>query len=340
MGALLVDRWLDGLEAIPILDEASIALVREKVRAEAALAELPKPATEAMVVVASELARNHRAHAFGGRIALRRLARDGVVGLEIIATDSGPGISDPERALAGDETSIGGSLGIGLSGVLRMAQEVDIDVRQGEGTALWARKFASTVPRRREVAIYGRTLTGESVSGDDAAFARTEETLTIAVLDGLGHGPPAREASRAGIDAARALGSRSLSELFDAAGTAMRRTRGAVIAVARIDERTMTIEHAGIGNIRTQIIGPKHASVLSSAPGVLGHAEPARRRLREEHVRLEPQDIVVMSTDGIAHRATLANTSELLRKHPMFAAHALSKAFGKTTDDALVLVAR
>ena len=48
---------------------------------------------------------------------------------------------------------------------LPAADEVDIDVRLGEGTCVWARKFASPVPKAREVAIFGRPCEGEAVSG-------------------------------------------------------------------------------------------------------------------------------------------------------------------------------
>src|SRR5438093_130152 len=78
---------------------------------------------------------------------------------------------------------------------LRRSGEVDFDVRIDEGTCVAARVFAAPVPRS-EVAVIGRPCSGETTSGDDAGFVRGDGgALLLFAVDGLGHGPPAREAA-------------------------------------------------------------------------------------------------------------------------------------------------
>src|SRR6185295_18454260 len=91
----------------------------------------------------------------------------------------------------------------GLSSVLRLADEVDFDVRIGEGTCVFARKLVEPPPHKSEVAIFGRPHVGERISGDDAAFVRDGSSLLIAVADGLGHGSEARAASGAAVSFVR-----------------------------------------------------------------------------------------------------------------------------------------
>jgi hypothetical protein len=57
------------------------------------------------------------------------------------------------------------------------------------------------------------------------------------------------------------------------------------------------------------------------------------------HAWLEEGALLVMHTDGLSSRTALEDPL-LLRRHPLEVAHALLQRFGKSHDDALVLVAR
>ena len=54
-----------------------------------------------------------------------------------MATDEGPGIKDVDRAM-NDRYSSGGTLGLGLPGTKRMADEFDIQSTVGKGTTVTA----------------------------------------------------------------------------------------------------------------------------------------------------------------------------------------------------------
>src|SRR5215472_9847632 len=205
-GYRLIDRWLGETSRIRVVDEASVALVREEVRREGRALGLPKGVTGAAVNVASELGHNQLAHARGGEMSIRRIERGSVAGLEVVAADRGPGMASPSKALKGSARTTemartGASLGVGLQAVLELSDETDFDVRLGEGTCVWARKFAAPPPhRRRQIGVYGRSCPEEITSGDDALFVRRDDALLVAIADGLGHGTPAREASETAME--------------------------------------------------------------------------------------------------------------------------------------------
>ena len=89
----------------------------------------------------TELANNLLIHAIrGGTIAIILINRNGETGLEIIAEDDGPGISDIEWSIR-DNTTTKGSLGSGLAGTRRLMDEFEITSTVGVGTRIIVRKW-------------------------------------------------------------------------------------------------------------------------------------------------------------------------------------------------------
>jgi serine/threonine-protein kinase RsbT len=88
----------------------------------------------------SELARNILKYAGSGEIRLRQVRDDRRKGVEIEASDHGPGIEDLDAALS-DHFSSGGTLGLGLPGVKRMMDDFRLDSTPGEGTRVSATKW-------------------------------------------------------------------------------------------------------------------------------------------------------------------------------------------------------
>ena len=88
----------------------------------------------------SEVARNIVVYAQRGEIGLRLAASGGRQGIEVIATDEGPGIADIEQAMQ-DGFSTGRSLGLGLPGARRLMDEFEIASTVGKGTTVTMRKW-------------------------------------------------------------------------------------------------------------------------------------------------------------------------------------------------------
>ncbi|CAN5918138.1 hypothetical protein BH11MYX4_BH11MYX4_49690 [soil metagenome] len=164
MEAFLIDEWLGAEDAIPLLDEASLTLVRERVRDVAAAQKLSATSAGRLATIASELGRNQLRHGRRGQIAACPVVRDGHPGVEIIAADAGGGLLDPTRALEGTPRAQG-SLGVGLASARELASELDIDVRVHEGTCLRARVFDGAGRQWRGGGGLGRPQRSESFRG-------------------------------------------------------------------------------------------------------------------------------------------------------------------------------
>ncbi|KAB8137950.1 anti-sigma regulatory factor [Gracilibacillus oryzae] len=88
----------------------------------------------------SELARNIYLYAETGKIYYEVVSDLNRVGLKIIASDNGPGISDISKMME-DGFSTSGGLGAGLPGVKRLMDDFDIDSEENNGTTITAIKW-------------------------------------------------------------------------------------------------------------------------------------------------------------------------------------------------------
>ena len=95
-----------------------------------------------LAAAASELATNIVRYTPGGMMEIC-LIRDagGRTGVEVFASDKGPGIPDIEAAMREHYTSEPGSLGMGLPSVKRIMDEFAIESIVGAGTRIRARKW-------------------------------------------------------------------------------------------------------------------------------------------------------------------------------------------------------
>ncbi len=341
MEALLIDGWLgaDESDRIVVLDDASVSAARQRAREVAGTQGMTPIAAERLATIASELAYNQLRHARRGQIAVRPITRSASLGVEIIAVDEGDGITNPSAALEG-VTRDSGSLGSGIAATRRHAHEVDFDVRLGEGTCVRARVWAGEVARRREVGIFGRPCRGEHVSGDHAVVFRTDARLLLAVCDGLGHGPAARLASNAAVSAFVERRDGSPAAILEECHSSLRGTRGVVMAVAAVREgHSPALDLASVGNITIELVQPRAARRFGATSFVVGSQQPGWRQ-HIESSPVEDGEVLVMFTDGIASRASIAEELLLLREHPIAIAHQLTARFGREDDDVLVLVAR
>lgn len=339
MDALLIDRWVAGGDRTSIHDEADVTVAQQAARALGLQLRLPEAVIGSLTLIVRELATNQLRHARYGVIALRAVERDGVDGVEVVAADGGEGIRDAGASLDGGPGS-GEGAGIGLSGVQRHADELDFDVRLGIGTCVWARRYAARVAHRREVAILGRSCEGERVSGDDATFERRGASLVLALADGLGHGPEAREPARRAIGVVRASPEASPADLLRDAGEALWGTRGAVMGVVGIDESTGELVHAAVGNITTIVRGGQEGRSFTGGHSVLGTGSLRPQRALEERLALRPRDLVALCSDGLRSRLDLEAARHLGSRHPLVVAQHLLDRFGRANDDATVVVAR
>jgi hypothetical protein len=97
------------------------------------------------------------------------------------------------------------------------------------------------------------------------------------------------------------------------------------------------LRYAGIGNVTGTLLHPGGRQGLISQPGIVGHQV---RGLRELSYPLPAAAVLVLHSDGVHDRWSLADTPELLRHDPLLVAATLLRDAGVRRDDASVLVVR
>jgi serine/threonine-protein kinase RsbT len=125
---------------VPINSDRDIVLARQEGRAMATQLKFSVGNATLIATAISELARNIVSYAGRGEIVMGVARNSNRTGIIIVASDSGPGISDLTLALR-DGFSTSGSLGIGLPGVRRLMDEFNIDSQPGRGTIVTVIKW-------------------------------------------------------------------------------------------------------------------------------------------------------------------------------------------------------
>src|SRR5438477_238540 len=287
-------------ETLPVRSSNDIVVVRQVVRMRAVEIGFNLVEQTKIVTAASELARNTIEHGGGGQILLQAICRGDVRGIEIVGLDRGKGIADLGRSLR-DGYSTAGSPGTGLGAIRRMAAAFDICSVPGLGTAVVATLWAGTPsPARGPRVIVGAASAahaGESVSGDAWAMEQGAARTMLLVVDGLGHGIVAAEASREAVrlfsDNARHAPGVVVQALHDG----MRATRGGAVAVTEIDSDRGAVRFAGLGNIGATIVSPAGRRHLVSHNGTAGHSV---RRIDEFAYPWPKDSVLIQHTDGLS----------------------------------------
>ena len=338
---ILITRWFGTDQPIPIYDEASVSSARQRVRETGSRLNLTGETIETVALVVSELTHNQLSHARHGYFAVRPVQRQGVNGLEIITADIGPGIQKPGQAIKDEIPSNGQSLRAGLAAVYRLADEVDFDNRISEGSCIVARKFDSRAAALScEVAIMGRALRGEPVSGDDAFLYQSETGFVGAVCDGLGHGPEAREASNKAVDFVARNRGMDLKHLVMELNDHLAGTRGCVMTIIRFNKDDRLLQCMSMGDLHSHLYHRRDAHFFTPTPLVLGGPQFQPQRVRIEEIIAQRGAVLVMFTDGLKSATNLKGHLDVLRQPPIAIAQHLLENHARPDDDALVLVAR
>lgn len=332
-----------------IAAEEDVGVLRRAVVAQDAGASVLKPGDAQLV--ATELATNILRHAGSGQVLTRQLDEGGV---ELIAVDHGPGLSDSARDLLRDGFAAqprlaGGGLGVGLAAVRRRADVFDY-YSDRDGTVILAQLgVGQRTPAAWRLGGVNVPLAGQGPSGDAFAVAVGPGGLTVLMVDGIGHGPEAAEAARAAVWEFERTGTAGafddparpaegvMAELVTETNRALRGTRGAVIGLCRIDPGAGKAVFAGVGNIVGRIEGPSGSARFLSHAGTLGTAIQTPRFRAEVHP-WRSSATLLMASDGIDTRWDLAERPALLRRHPAVIAAVLHRDHARARDDAAVLV--
>ncbi|MGZ4276457.1 MAG: ATP-binding protein [Solirubrobacteraceae bacterium] len=283
-----------------------------------------------VAIVVTELATNLVRHGRGGEILLRRTPHADAA-IDAIAWDRGPGMRDVAQSRRDGFSTVGGA-GTGLGAVGRLSATFDLQSTANRGTVLVARLGAVDPPDVDGLAV---AMKGEEVSGDAWDSLRQGSATTVLLADGLGHGGDAALAAAAAVRELRA--DLAPEEQLARMHAALRPTRGAAAAIARLDDATGALRFAGIGNIAAAVVGNGSARSLASMNGTLGHRV---ERIHAYDHRMEPGDLLVLHSDGCRGGWDLSEHPGLVRRDPLVIASLLLRDFERGRDDASVVVAR
>ena len=312
-----------------------------------------------IATIVSELGSNIVKYAGRGLLRLSRNEQNGNVDIEIWAEDTGPGIPDTERAMT-DHYSTGGTLGLGLPGVRRMADQFQIVSTSGEGTRILARKRIRGERQARaaelrewtldkaeglegkpredgvdwDVGTSCRALAGQRWCGDATVVAPAGNSLMLAIIDASGHGERAHEVAEMAASLIRRLARARIEAILEQLETELRGTPGAAVGLLAIHRDSGVFRYAGVGNTRAAKIGVAAWRGVSR-DGVLGNHS---RSALVQRGTLEPGDILALWTDGLPESAT----TEMVRSNSFQQASAIAQLLvrnlGRRHDDAGCLV--
>jgi negative regulator of sigma-B (phosphoserine phosphatase) len=176
-------------------------------------------------------------------------------------------------------------------------------------------------------------------SGDAYVVKESPEGVLIAVIDGVGHGREAAEASRlAAATVESALDEDAVSLLWRC-HEELKGSRGAVMTLAFVCRREKTMTWIGVGNIESVLFhtgtsGRQRPDHVLLRGGIVGHRLPP---LRAQVLSMAPNDVLIFATDGIRPEFSEAFTSN---GEPQAIADRILAQYRKGNDDALVLVVR
>lgn len=314
---------------LAVLDEATQVGAARRLAARAAeFAELPELVAGRLGLIVVELATNLLKHATRGRLLLRTEGQGMDATVDVVSIDHGPGM-DLERCFD-DGFSTHGTPGTGLGAVRRAATLFDAHSDE-RGSVLFARLGTMPGPRRGSIAL---PLAGEPDSGDGWRFETRETGWSAAVVDGLGHGAGAAEAT-AVVLGTHAEHPDAPARCLQLAHERARATRGAACTVVVHDAPSRALVHAGVGNVAAALVGLDDSRGLASQNGTLGAVCPT---VREQRIDAPPRSLLILHTDGLTSRWRLSDYPGLRTRHPQVVAAVLFRDAQRPRDDATVLV--
>jgi anti-sigma regulatory factor (Ser/Thr protein kinase) len=293
-----------------------------------------------VAIVATELATNLWRYAPGGLLSIQWITTECGEALEIVASDQGTGVENIERCIA-DGYSTGGTAGTGLGAVKRLSSEFDAYSLPGRGSVFVSRIARSgqpVAPRfNLQWAGFSKPVRGEVENGDAWQVSIDGDRARFFVVDGLGHGPTAAVAALTAVRSFQSHRDMRPQPFLEATHRELSGTRGAAAAFLQLEPSSGAVSYAGIGNISSCLIGSHGQKGMMSHNGTLGGNV---RKIQAFDYAWPVGGILVMHSDGIKTRWSLADYPGLVERHPAIVAATLARDFSRGNDDMTVLVAR
>jgi anti-sigma regulatory factor (Ser/Thr protein kinase) len=326
--------------SVPVVESSQVAEARRAAMSCATELGFDGTASGRAGLVATELATNLIKHGQGGELLVTASRQNGEVPvIDLLALDSGPGMAD-WRACLRDGYSTSGSPGTGLGAIMRASHVFDVYSVPARGTAVFAQVGGkppqeAANPNAMVLSAVSVPVPGERECGDGWAAVSEPGLLRLLIVDGLGHGVSAAEASRAAVDifvsAPREASAAALTRMH----LGLKHTRGAAAVVVEIDERQSVVHYCGIGNISGVIVSAGESRHMVSHNGTLGHDA---RRIQEFTYPWPADALMLIHSDGVSTHWRFDDYPGLSVRHPALLAGTLYRDFRRRRDDSTIVV--
>jgi len=182
-----------------------------------------------------------------------------------------------------------------------------------------------------------RPKQNQEISGDTYVVKEfAPDGLMVAVIDGLGGGEEAARAALGAAEIVQTYPDYPLEDIIRRAHSALHNTRGAVIALLRLNLKEHKASYIGVGNIGIYVQSTQPIKPISKN-GILGYRLPPA--LLQLHYPYNLGDTFVLYSDGISSRFALDGKIDTSLA-PQAVAETILANYGKTIDDATVVVVR
>jgi negative regulator of sigma-B (phosphoserine phosphatase) len=182
-------------------------------------------------------------------------------------------------------------------------------------------------------------IKGEERSGDSYIVRTIKDCILIAVIDGVGHGDEAAEASRKAIQVLERTEDTNVITLVRRCHDVLMDTRGVVMSIAMLNVAERSMTWLGVGNVAGHVLRSDPNTmptreVMLTRGGTVGLRLPM---LAASVTELKRGDVLLLATDGLAP----GYSNEVRLDAPLqHLADQILKSYSRGTDDALVFVGR
>jgi anti-sigma regulatory factor (Ser/Thr protein kinase) len=316
-------------------DRSYFAILKKSVHALAVEANFSARRIGEIDIIVAEIVSNLARHAGGGEVFVKLVEEKGLQGIEIIAIDSGPGITDL-RAMMQDGASTKNSLGQGLGAIRRLSHQFQVYTQKGWGTILLCRIFTKELPPEKkfdpiEIRSFVVPKPGEEECGDGFYYKQTKEHIKLFLGDGLGHGKDAAIAVQRAIEAFKLCPEESAVEILRYINQHVKRTRGLVATVAVFHIREKNWKICGVGNISTRFFGPTLIKNHNPYNGIVGLNMP--NSMNDQEIAYEKGQCVILCSDGLKSKWDILKFPGILRNDLSLLNAVLFKEYARNTDD-------
>lgn len=357
--SLELQMYDDGIKSYPestlflIRDDTDVKIVVCKTSSESFIIDASPVDRSLIGTIVSELGTNIIKYAGKGSIKLSRFDDKENTDIHIWAEDKGPGIPNLEMAME-EHFSTGNTLGLGLSGVKRIANIFNIQSNSKQGTVVfaskrikgnnldsvssfndqWLTKYAMGRRPLIDVGFFNLPKSGYKNSGDLVTLVEFDSYILFSVVDVSGHGDKAHDLSNIIANFLHDSANADLNLMISQLHKLLIGTLGAAIGLLLFNTITKEFEYIGVGNTGVnRCLGGAWTGI--SRDGILGDRLPS---FHEKKGVLNNGDVFAMWSDGVSghlvNRFVKSNQSDSAKT----IATNMIKELAKSHDDASCII--